>query len=211
MRSLSAFLFACILALISFNISTNTNQGYKAVYTEDTKFNFRDVVWETKSHTDNQTILLISSEAVLSAYDNHLTLSDLKLNLKQSDNKIVSLISEKAVFKRKEDSLISKKSSSFEIDNLLIESDGFSLKNLVNNIKLDFFKPKVFTKGGKTLELIGKANIIEYQHSLNLLVFKGNAEFELDNFTLKAKEIYYDLKRKEIVKSVESKMTNKLK
>jgi hypothetical protein len=211
MRSLSAFLFACILALISFNISTDTNQDYKVVYTGDTKFNLRDVVWKIKSHTDNQTILFISPEAVLSTYDNHLTLSDLKLNLKQSDNKIVSLISKKAVYKRKEDSLVSSKSSSFEIDNLLIESDGFSLENLVNNIKLDFFKPKVFTKGEKPLELIGKANIIEYQHSLNLLVFKGNAEFELDNFTLKAKEIYYDLKRKEIVKSVESKMTNKLK
>jgi len=211
MRSLSAFLFACILALISFNISTAINQDYKAVYTGDTKFNLRDIVWETKSQTNNQTKSLISSEAALSAYNNHFTLSDLKLNLKQSDNRIASLVSEKAVYKRQEDSLFSSKPSSFEIDNLLIESDGFSLENLVNNIKLDFFKPRVFAKGKLSLELIGKANIIEYQHSLNLLVFKGNAEFELDNFTLKAKEIYYDLKKKEIVKSIESKMTNKLK
>ena len=54
----------------------------------------------------------------------------------------------------------------------------------------------------------GKADLIIYKSSSDVLTLIGSAELKLDSFTLKAKEIVYNYKTKTIVSSKRSRMFN---
>tara|TARA_B100001250_G_C19638518_1_gene717137 strand:+ start:335 stop:916 length:582 start_codon:yes stop_codon:yes gene_type:complete len=105
----------------------------------------------------------------------------------------------------------SKQSSLFETEDIVIVSSDMEItqtplagiKILFNNVNLD--KINLGSRISK-----GKANEVDLFLAKDLIVMKGNAEFNEDNMKIMSDEIHYDLNQDRVLKSVNSKIINNL-
>ena len=105
----------------------------------------------------------------------------------------------------------SKQSTLFETEDIEIASSDMEItqtplagiKILFNNVNLD--KINLGSRISK-----GKANEVDLFLAKDLIVMKGNAEFNEDNMKIMSDEIHYDLNQDIILKSVNSKIINNL-
>ena len=89
-----------------------------------------------------------------------------------------------------------------------LESKGFKLHQDQGDNLLTFHEAFFVQNNDQDSKSYGKADLIIYKSSSDVLTLVGSAEIKFDSFTLKAKEIVYNYKTKTIVSSKRSRMFN---
>ena len=162
-----------------------------------------------KSVSEKQIETSISSEkALLKLQSKRLIMKNkVHLVLIQKDDKI-NLFGEEINCDLKNRTFQSKDKISIHTLFFNLESEGFKLHQDQGESLLTFPEAFFIQNNEEESKSYGKADLIIYKSSSDVLTLVGSAELKLDSFTLKAKEIVYNYKTKTIVSSKRSRMFN---
>ena len=130
------------------------------------------------------------------------------------ENNFYKIISEEINLDISKDLIFSKQHVSFKGDNFSIEAKGFLIDNSKiedNQIKITFNEAKIYEANiGKERKELGRAGVVYLFPNSRYLILKDNAEISQEDIKIRAKQIKYDLNKKEILNSKKSKTIIKI-
>ena len=95
------------------------------------------------------------------------------------------------------------------MNDLSVNSLGIEILQLQDGLKAEFNKGEIKIKIKENYHL-GSADKVTILSALNELIMDGNAYFNQDGLIIKSDTIHYDLEKRKIIKSLNSKIENSL-